>query len=123
MSVNDNKPCIAFSMTDAKEAMAHTENREAVIRYSWQCNGHLLHTWDDGERILFRCSTCGGYILVQLSDFHGMGDDEYFVDYFLVSNEKEAEDLNPKHDGFEIEEAFPGRYLMVEGFAAPHWFK
>lgn len=61
---NDNKPCIAFSLKDAKEAMQHMKEREVIERYGGQCNGHLLHTWDDGECILFKCKNCGGYILV-----------------------------------------------------------
>ena len=118
---NDNKPCIAFSLKDAKEAMQHMKEREVIERYGGQCNGHLLHTWDDGESILFKCKNCGGYILVQLSEFHGMEDAEYYADYFPVSSPNEAMELNQKYDGFEIENNFPSRYLMVEGFGLPHW--
>lgn len=120
---NDSKPCLAFSLNDAKEAIEHMSGREVVKHYGSQCNGHALYTWDDGERILFRCKKCGGYILVQLSEFHGMEDDEHYADYFPVSGSEEAEELNWKYNGFEIENAFPDRYLMVEDSSLPHWSK
>lgn len=107
---NVNKPCIAFSMKNAEEAMKHID-KEAVRRYGWECNGHLLHAWDDEERVLFRCRNCGGYILVQLSELHGMEYDEYYADYFPVSGPEEAEEPNQKYDGFEIEDKSGKPYI------------
>lgn len=103
--------CIAFSMSSAFEAWKHMDGYEVIERYGEQCNGHWLHTWDDGERLLVRCRSCGGYILVQKSEFHGREDD-YYTDYFPVASSEEAHALNEWFDGFSIEEGFPDRFLM-----------
>lgn len=102
--------CIAFEMDDAQEAWAHMSGYELVERYGDTCNGHPLHTWDDGMRFLARCRKCGGYILVQKSEFHGY-DDDYYTDFFPVTDSAEAQELNINYDGFALEHHFPRRYL------------
>ena len=104
--------CKAFNMKDENDALNHIRGYAVVKEYGSSANGHALHTWDAGERYLARCSKCGGLILVQESEFHGMEDDSYYTDYFPVASEEEAEQLNLKNDGFEIEREFVGRYLM-----------
>ncbi len=118
--VEEGKPCIAFSMDDAEKAYEHID-RERVKDYGDTCGKNLLHTWDDGHRVLMRCKNCGGYFLLQLSEFHGMEDDSYFADYFPVSGPKEAQMINEKYNGEKIEEEFPYRWMIADGH--PHWNK
>ena len=85
----------------------------SVTDYGDTCNKHPLYTWDDGHRTLVRCKNCGGYILVQRSEYHSFTDDpdSYYTDLFPVSSPEEADELNRKYDGFAIERKFKGRYL------------
>lgn len=79
------KACIAFGMDSATEAWRHLMgDRQLVINYGNEFEGKYLHTWDDGERILFRCKECGGYFLYQTSEYHGR-DDSYYHDFFPVT--------------------------------------
>ena len=82
-----------------------------IMEYAY---GHPLYVWDDGRRILGKCIHCGGYVLIQKSEFHSFTDapDGYYTDYFPVSSLAEADELNRKYDGFAIEREFQGRYLM-----------
>ena len=118
--VEEGKPCIAFSMDDAEKAYQHMD-REQVKDYGSSCGKNILHTWDDGSRVLMRCKNCGGYILLQMSEFHGMEDDAYYADYFPVSGPKEAQMINEQYDGDTIEEKFPHRWMIADGH--PHWNK
>ena len=104
--------CEAFELELSDAAMEHIKDFTIVKEYGSSAYGHPLHTWDRGERYLIRCNKCGGFILVQSSEYHGFGDDDDYVDYFPVENEDEAEMLNKKYDGFAIETEFTGRYLM-----------
>lgn len=108
------KACKAFRFSDALAAYEHMRF-EVVEDYGSQAYGHVLYTWDDGERYLARCKNCGGYVLVQNSEFHSFTDsgDSYYSDYFPVGSPEEADELNRKYDGFQIETEFSGRYLMV----------
>lgn len=116
--VQDNHPCIAFSMDDAEEAYKHID-RERVKDYGDRCGKNHLHTWDDGHRLLMRCKKCGGYYLLQLSEFHGMEDDSYYQDLFPVAGPYEARRVNETYDGERIEEEFPHRWMIADGH--PHW--
>ena len=117
------KPCIAFSMENARDAWDHIRgNMEIIVNYGDEFEGKFLHTWDAGERKLCRCRLCGGYVLWQNSEFHGtMSDDSYYTNVFPVSGEEEAEELNRRWDGWEIEDEFPGKYLIQDDNKAPHW--
>ena len=108
------KKCLAFDMEDVGEAWKHME-LEIIEDYGDRAYGHFLHMWDDGKRMLGRCRKCGGYVLVQKSEFHSFtdGDDSYYSDYFPVSGREEADSLNRQFNGSEIERAFPERYLRV----------
>ena len=116
--VADSKPCIGFSMEDAEKAYEHMD-RQLVRDYGDICGKNILHTWDDGWRTLMRCKKCSGYILLQWSEFHGMNDDSYYVDYFPVAGPKEAQEINEKYNGEKIEKEFPQRWLIADGH--PHW--
>ena len=117
------KPCIAFSMENAMDAWKHLRgNMAIVVNYGDEFEGKTLHTWDAGERVLCRCNLCGGYVLWQDSEFHSFTDhDSYYTNVFPVSGEEEAEELNRKWDGWEIEDEFPGRYLIQDNNYEPHW--
>ena len=106
-------PCEAFSFDDAVEAHKHIKSIP-LIDYGDRQYGHFLHTWDDGGRRLVKCANCGGLILIQSSEFHSFSDspDSYYVDYFPVSSSEEADEINRRYSGSEIEYGFPKRYLM-----------
>ena len=105
--------CKGFDLPTADEAFEHFSGHLSKIKdYGDWCNGHWLHTCDDGKRILCRCSACGGLVLVQSSDYHGMGDDVYYADYFPVDTPEEAERLNEIYDGGEIELKWKGKVVF-----------
>ena len=106
--------CIGFQMKSVEEAIEHMDY-EIVRDYGDYAYGNYLYTWDDGNRLLARCKKCGGYILIQHSEFHSaIGDDSYYTDYFPVDSEREAEELNKQYGGFAIEEEFPGKYIIYD---------
>lgn len=121
MGNGTEKACLAFQMQDVRGAWEHIKI-EVVKDYGAYAYGHALHTWDDGGRYLARCQRCGGYILVQWSEYHGIGDgcDHYYTDFFPVSGAKEAEELDRLYDGFDIEQHFKKRYLMRTDLRL-HW--
>ena len=122
--MESSRPCVGFSVEDTQEAYNHMKF-EAVIDYGDTCNKHPLYTWDDGHRVLVRCKNCGGYALVQLSEFHSFpdGDDSYYCDMFPLSGAEEAEQLNKSFDGYQIEEKFQGKYLVRDKHDVPHWLR
>lgn len=104
-------PCEAFRIKDPNKAIKHIKY-EVVENYGDTAYGHPLYVWDDGYRLLGRCKNCGGYVLVQSSQFTGFdGDDGYYEDYYPVSGPEEADELNKKYSGFELEMNFPRRFL------------
>lgn len=107
-------PCIAFKFEDSREAYEHM-NYEIVKGYGCMAYGHYLFTWDDSYRMLAKCENCGGYILIQSSEFHSFTDigDSLYTDWFPISSPKDADEANRKHDGFQIESEFNDRYLMI----------
>lgn len=115
--------CVGFDMENAINAFEHfTGNLEVIEDYGSKCGDNWLHTWDDGYRILFRCKTCGGYLLKQSSEFHSFtGDDSLYTNYFPVSGPEEAAELNRTLDGWEIEHRFGRRYIIRDNMGAPHW--
>ena len=119
-SVREGWPCAAFAMTDAQAAYEHLSDYKVVQHYGDGKQGHWFHTWDDGYRHLGVCPKCHGFILVQRSEYHGE-EDSYYGDYFPVSGPAEADEVNKKYDGWEIEEHFPGRYLIENGGPAS-WY-
>ena len=118
--VREGWPCAAFAMQDAQAAYEHLSDYKVVKHYGEGRHGHWYHTWDDGYRHLGVCPKCHGYILVQRSEYHGE-EDSYYGDYFPVSGPAEADEVNEKYDGWEIEEHFPGRYLIENGGPAS-WY-
>ena len=116
------KACTAFGMNNAAEAWRHLLGSSGlIINYGDEFEGKYLHTWDDGKRILYRCNQCGGYYLYQASEFHGYDDDSHYHDFFPVTGPEEAEALNRRWSGADIEDCFPGRYLVQDDRFAPHW--
>ncbi len=106
------KYCEAYDMENASDAWKHME-LYTVRSYGSHAYGHSLHTWDWGERLLCRCRNCGGYLLVQHSEFHSFTDagDSYYSDYFFLDGPEEADGLNREFDGFQIENQYRKRYL------------
>ena len=99
--------------TDPKEAYKRLKYVK-VKDYGDYQYGHNLHTWDDGGRVLGKCINCGGFLLIQSSEYHSFSDapDSYYTDFFPVSSAEEADELNRKYDGYEIEREYKDRYLM-----------
>ena len=114
------KMCEAFQMQDPVEAFQHLKLR-TVENYGGSAYGHSLYTWDRGERWLGQC-TCGGYVLVQESEYNSpnWSEEDDYVDYFPVSGPEEADELNRKYDGFSIEREFSGRILYSTN-GKLHW--
>lgn len=107
--------CIGFQLEMVTDALEHMDY-EIIRDYGDYAYGHFLYTWDDGKRLLGRCRKCGGYILIQTSEFHSFtGDDSYYTDFFPVDSEQEADELNMKYNGFEIESKFNEKYIIRDG--------
>lgn len=96
------KICKAFFMEDEREQERHLHELERIEDFGDYCNGHYLHTWDDGHRYLCRCKECDALVLVQFSEFHAY-DDSYYKDYFHVNSREEAIEINQKYDGYQVE--------------------
>lgn len=108
-------------MKDAQDAFRHFDGHLSLVAdYGDMCEGHCLHTWDEGGRTLLRCNECGGYLLRQVSEFHGRGDSLY-EDYFPVDSPEQAEELNRTLDGWQIEREFGRRYLMRDDLRGARW--
>ena len=114
--------CIAFWMKTIEEAQEHWgEGWESIEEYGNSAYGHKLHIWDSGERSLRRCNNCGGYILCQWSKYQSYADeDSFYTSYFPVVSPAEADEMNQKFDGFQIESMFHRRFLSVTN-GRYHW--
>jgi hypothetical protein len=84
-------------------------NRDGSVR-------HYLFTWDDGGRMLQRCTKCGALFLVQFSEYHGP-EDCYYSDWFQVDDEATAELINATWNGFVIESAYDAPAIFGSGGA------
>ena len=105
--------CVGFDLPTVQEAFEHFRGQLTVLKdYGDMCNGHCLHTWDDGKRLLCQCSECGGLVLVQQSECHIFDYDDYYTDYFPVDSPEEAEQLNEKYGGFAIEMEWEGKKIF-----------
>ena len=107
--------CEAFKM-NADDALRHIRNNwEVVEDFGDFKYDHPLHTWDDGKRILGKCKECGQLILLQKSEYHDFnnGDDSSYVDYFAVSSIEEADELNKRFDGYDLEFECDKKWLCV----------
>ncbi|MBP5547677.1 MAG: hypothetical protein J6X58_02150 [Bacteroidales bacterium] len=115
MSSHENQyHCVGFDLPTAGEAYEHFHGLlDEVCDYGDMCNGKCLHTWDDGGRKLYRCRKCGGLVLVQNSEYHGLENDDYYTDYFPVDSAQEAKQLNELYGGFAIETEWKGRKIFV----------
>ena len=83
-----------------------------MIDYGEYAYGHWLQPWDEGGRRLCRCKTCGGFVLIQTSEFHSaFGKDSYYTDCYPVDGPEEADELNRRFSGSDLETFFPKRFL------------
>ena len=116
------KPCVAFQMESAREAWEHIRKvQTVVIDYGEVFEKNLLFVWDDGGRKLLRCKRCGGYMLCQSSERHDY--DDSYDSCFPVTGPEEAEELNRRWNGEQIESYFPERYLHVDMDFPVSWEK
>ena len=98
--------CICYTIKDVEDAFSHIK-LDIIKDYGSVLYNNVLHTWDDGKRLLAKCKTCGGYLLIQMSEFHSFsGDDSYYDDYFPIDSPDVADELNKKYNGYEIEKCF-----------------
>ncbi len=115
------KPCVAFQLESASDALKHLySNSRITTKYGDHFAGNRLHKWEKGERVLFHCQVCGGYYLLQDSEFYDL-DGSCCSDYFPVTGPEEAEDLNRRWDGWKIEKCFPEKYLFLDEHGSSHW--
>lgn len=116
--------CVGFDLPTAAEAYDHFHGMlEELWDYGDMCNGHCLHTWDDGGRKLYLCHDCGGLVLVQKSEYHGQENDDYYTDYFPVDSVQEAEQLNELYGGWAIEKEWKGKKVFVSKGHVTHNFR
>lgn len=120
---NNHHHCVGFDLPTATEAFEHFNGMlEELWDYGDMCNGHCLHTWDDGGRKLHLCHDCGGLVLVQKSEYHGQENDDYYTDYFPVDSVQEAERLNELYGGWAIEKEWNGKKVFVSnGHVTPNY--
>ena len=113
--------CHVFENSRAEDAFAQLELEE-VENYGEEKYGHYLHVWDQGCRKLMRCRTCGAFILMQQSVFLSFVNalNSEYIDWFPVSGPKEADELNRRYDGYQLERRFEGRYLRSTN-GVPYW--
>ena len=112
-STQQTYSCKGFDLPTAKEAYEHFHgNLTMICDYGDKCNGHYLHTWDDGKRLLCRCDACGGLVLVQESEYHGDECDDYYTDYFPVASPQQAELLNEEYGGFQLEQEWKDKAVF-----------
>lgn len=113
--------CHVFDMPDAAEAFSQLDLEE-VEDYGDEKDGHYLHVWDQGCRKLMRCRRCGAYVLVQRSVFLSFVNalNSEYTDWFPVSGPDEADELNRRYDGYQLERRFEGRYLRSTN-GRPYW--
>jgi len=76
---------------------------------------HSAHTWHSGGRKIVQCIKCGAIFVYQHSEYWpNNGDpDSYYYDYFLVDSIEQANFLNDKFDGWELERSFEGLKLWT----------
>lgn len=119
-----DKMCEAFLLEDPVKASEHIlGNYEVVINYGDELNGNRLYVWDDGCRLLARCKKCGGFILIQVSECHGMEDDTRYRDYIPVDSKESADKINEEYSGYALESESGIRYLIADPGIKPHWSK
>lgn len=110
-------PCCIFDGPAIPEAIREWP-RENLRDYGGACRNpdgtvrHFLHTWDEGKRMLQRCTRCGALFLFQKSEYHAYKDD-YYSDWFQVDNEATAELINATLDGFAIEREYRAPAVFV----------
>lgn len=68
----------------------------------------FLYRWDDGKsgyRSLVRCRECGSFFLVQCYKLNKFSDkaDILYEDWYAVDNEAQADLLNGKYTGVQLE--------------------
>lgn len=95
---------------EAEKAAKTLRISKAVRKYGDYGFGHSFHIWDSGYRNLI-CAGNGELFLHQCSEYHGWEDDDCYDDWFPVESEEQAEELNRRYDGFELEREFPGKWL------------
>lgn len=64
---------------------------------------------------MVKCKDCGSYVLIQQSEFLSFTDapNGYYTDYFAVDGPDEAQELNLKNDGFQLESHFNGPHITL----------
>ncbi len=106
--------CVICDIQNPNEAYEHMM-LQPVKEYGKFAYGHPLFCWDSGERTLCKCEKCGGYVLIQESEYHGTEDDDYYTDYIPVNDSQEAEEINRQFSGFDLEYNSEIKYLAKTG--------
>ena len=104
--VSDMKICCMF----ADDAKFERRNLEHIKSFGDTFEGHQLYMWDEGDRTLYRCRKCGGYVLEQHSEIH-MPDTGY-TDYVPVRDEKHTEQINREYGPLALETEYPYKKIF-----------
>ena len=95
-----------------KEYDPTPKNPDGSIRW-------FLYRWDDGKngvRRLVRCRVCGSLYLVQVYHLHKFSEqkDVLFEGYYLVKDEREADDLNRTYTGIQLEHTMKPAFQIAD---------
>lgn len=104
--------CCMFDVDDPKEAFVK-RNLTLIKEYgSHNKQGKPTYCSDSGERNLYKCNKCGAYVLEQESNSIFSNEITY-LDYFPVTSENFADQLNENYSGDELENNHIYKWLSV----------
>ena len=112
-------PCHIYQNPDAGKALGDMR-METVKDYGDylsledRTTLHWNYVWDDGDRTLCRCRSCGGLFIAQNSEYHSFSDspDGYYFDMVPVASVEEADLLNILWSASELEN-YPFRHIRA----------
>ena len=95
------KDCCKSTCEDVKKYDPKPKNSDGSIKW-------FLYRWDDGKngyRKLVRCRECGRFFLVQCYKLNKFSDnaDVLYEDWYAVDDEAQADLLNRKYTGIQLE--------------------
>lgn len=104
------KICCMFDIEDPKEAFLNRDLSLIKEYGSHNKNGKPTYCCDSGERNLYKCNKCGAYVLEQENNFIFTKESTY-LDYFPVTDENMADEINELYSGDELEKYHKYKWL------------
>ena len=107
------KECCKSFCEIIKEYDPKPENSDGSIKW-------FLYRWDDGKdgyRKLVRCRECGSCYLVQCYRLNKFSDkaDTLYEDWYAVRNESQADQLNSRYTGIQLEHKMKEIFRICKG--------